>query len=196
MQTAITDPKGTYEQGTGAKFDYDRFFNSKQNWYQIATNARPETSIVKKVLGQPTTCENVLIHYEKAANGVVNYTNFCYVNGKRSPSLDRSGRLIPQTFELPYFHLKDAKTGKETPFNVAVTDYDNFAIVTDQSQYFWILSRKTSICAKAYTYLIDKLVSKNYNVSRITMDARAVKHCEDAPVATETTSVESEGEKK
>lgn len=191
MQTAIADPKGTYEQGTGANFDYDRFFNSNSNWHQIATNARPETSIVKKVLGQPTTCENVLIHYEKAANGVINYTNFCYINGKRSPSLDRSGRLVPQTLELPFFHLKDAKSGKETPFNVAVTDYDNFAIVTDQDHYFWILSRKTSICSNAYSYLINKLVSKNYNVSRITMDARAVVHCADTPpVAAETTPTE------
>lgn len=193
MQSTISDPVGTYQQGSGAKFDYDRFFDSNRNWYQIASNARPETSVVKKVLNQPMTCENVLIHYEKGADGIVTYTNFCYINGKRNPNLDRGGRLVPQTLEIPFFHLKDAKTGKETPFNVAVTDYDNFAIVTDRAKYFWILSRKTSICSNALSYITAKLSSRNYDVSKITIDLRAIVHCDGGA---ETQAVTSEEVKK
>lgn len=179
MQTATQDPEGTYEQGDGSKFSYDRFFDASKNWYQIATNSRPETSIVNKVLNRATTCENVVAHYSKGPDGVISYVNYCYLQGKRNPSLDRTGRLIPQSLDVPFFHMKDSKTGKEVPFNVAVTDYDNFAIVTDRGKYFWILSRKTSICSNAFHYITNKLVSKGYNVSSITLDLRAMKHCDE-----------------
>lgn len=191
MQTAIPDPKGTYEQGTGAQFDYDRFFDANKNWFQVLTNSRPKTSIVKRVLNRPSTCENTMIHYEKDAGGIITYTNFCYLHGKRNPGLDRSGRLVQQAVGTPFFHMKDAKTGKEAPFNIAVTDYDNFAIITDRQQYFWVLSRKTSICSNAYTYITQKLVAKNYNVSNITGDMRAIVNCSSEPVPEEGAAEES-----
>lgn len=171
-----------YEQGKSSNFEADRFFDPSKYWYHIATNARPSTSVWRKIQGKATTCDNVITQYAAAENGNYAYRNACYVKGQYKKSLNRSGLLMPHTQRTGEFVMVDNQSKQEAPYVVLSTDYDHFALIGDGQGTFWILSRTPEICRNTLLKLEAKLKSLNFDVSALTVDFRVTKECSAANV--------------
>lgn len=169
-----------YEQGQGANFKSERFFDKTKYWYHVATNARSEGSIWRKISGKATTCDNVITQYADAGNGTFAYRNGCYVKGQYNKGLTRNGTLVPTDPAVPSrFSMMDSQGKQPSLYQIVATDYDNFALVTDGGSTFWILSRTPEICGNTLGNLETKLTKMGFDTTNITVDFKVIKECQN-----------------
>jgi lipocalin len=163
-----------YEQGKTTTFDADKFFSGF--WYHIVTNVRPSTSLWKKIQGKPMACHNVIIEYKKIGD-VMTYANACYIDGNLNQNESRKGTLTPVEGKVGVFNMIDGESKTSRIFNVLATDYTNYAIVTNGSTAFWVLSRTPTICGNTLGLVLAKLKELKFDVSNTTVDFQTVQEC-------------------
>lgn len=169
-------------------------------WYGIATNVRPQTSVVKKLLGHGMGKENSIIAYQILPDKSVQYTNSVYINGKLNPPMSKMGLIQEDDAEVPSrLRLVDSKTGKQSKFYVIDTDYDNYALVfngtKEKADSFWVLSRTPQIHVDTLLKIKEKLKGiGRFNLQDVTVDFMAIVDT-PSPVEKED-SEESSDEKK
>lgn len=161
-------------------FDFRRFTSPANKWYGIATNVRPQTSVVKKLLGHGMGKENSIISYQILPDKSVQYTNSVYINGKLNPSMSKMGLIQEDDAEVPSrLRLVDSKTGKQSKFYVIDTDYDNYALIfngtKEKADSFWILSRTPQIHVDTLLKIKEKLKGiGRFNLQDVTVDFMAI----------------------
>lgn len=164
-----------YQQTTTEPFASEKFFTDQ--WYHIATNKRPEKSIVKKVLGYPTACHNVITRYGTPQKLGIPYVNECYVSGEERQDVTKKGYLLADVKQPGLYRMIGMKGEQQGIFNVKFTDYSNYAIASDGKEVFWLLSRTPVICANVLGEAIKKIRDLGFNTKDISVDFNVIKDC-------------------
>jgi len=159
---------------TSDTFDAKRYFTG--NWYHIATNVKQGSSIVDKLKGYTQTCDNVIIAYSARPDGNFNYEYGCYVNKVLNQKASRSGTIVPAMQER-VFTMNDSKDKTPKTLKILLTDYDNFAVVSNGDRAFWILSRHNTICSNLLMQAKSKIASLGFSVEGITVGLDVIQDC-------------------